>query len=129
MTKQDTSSFNDLVDITQNNLKPIVKALRKLIFKIDPNACEVVRLGYKAASYGVAANKMSEAYCHILPHKSWVNLGFYQGAHLPDPDAILEGTGKNMRHVRIYALKELSNPAVSTLIKTAQLERMSARET
>jgi hypothetical protein len=30
-----------------------------------------------------------------------VNLGFFRGAALPDPDHLLQGTGKFMRHVKL----------------------------
>ena len=37
---------------------------------------------------------MIDGYAYILPHAGWVNLGFYKGAELPDPKALLEGTGR-----------------------------------
>jgi hypothetical protein len=33
--------------------------------------------------------------------KAHVNVGFFHGATLPDPNALLEGTGKYMRHVKL----------------------------
>ena len=32
---------------------------------------------------------------------SHVNVGFFQGAALPDPSALLQGTGRFMRHVKL----------------------------
>jgi hypothetical protein len=32
---------------------------------------------------------------------SHVNVGFFQGASLPDPDRLLQGAGKFMRHVKL----------------------------
>ena len=44
---------------------------------------------------------MSDACLYLMPHKAWVNLGFYQGVTLPDPLRLLEGTGKALRHVKL----------------------------
>ena len=86
MITKNIGSFDDLIDINEENLKPIVKELRRAILEIDLNTCEVFRIGDKAATYGVGSKKMSEGYCHILPYKSWVNLGFHQGAHYRTPN-------------------------------------------
>ncbi|MDN3648105.1 DUF1801 domain-containing protein [Reinekea marina] len=124
--KNNNDNFDDLLIITEAPLKPIAKKLKALILSIDPSACEVVRMGDRAATYGVGAKKMSEGYCYILPHKSWVNLGFYQGAHLEDPASLLEGTGKNMRHVKVKSLEMCDLPAIKTLIIDSLRERRSA---
>jgi hypothetical protein len=62
---------------------------------------------------------MKDTFCAISPQKTRINLYFTQGAHLPDPSGLLEGTGKNMRHVKIDNSKLLNSRAVKTLIKTA----------
>lgn len=123
MTDKTPSTFEDLVNIAEPKLQPIVRKIRQVILDIDPDACEVVRLGDKAATYGFGPKKMSEGYCYILPYKSWVNLGFYQGAHLPDPDELLEGTGKSMRHIKIHSLEGIKKSGVKALIQEALSER------
>lgn len=126
MVDEKFGSFDDLLDIAENSLRPIVKELRRLILGVDSTACEVVRVGDKAATYGIGPKKMSEGYCYIRPYKSWVNLGFYQGAHLSDPEALLEGTGKNLRHLKIRSPEEARHPAVKELIESALSERRDA---
>ena len=123
MSETKFGNFNDLLDITGEDLRPIVLELKKVILTIDPDACEVVRLGDRAATYGVGPKKMKEGYVYILPHKSWVNLGFFRGAILDDPDGLLEGTGKSMRHIKIKSLDQANNKSIKTLIKIALIER------
>ena len=106
-------------------MRPVATTLRKVVFEIDPNACEVVRLGDRAATYGVGPRKMIDGYAYILPYKSWVNLGFYQGVDIADPEGLLEGTGAKMRHVKIRSLDDAHRPAVRALIQGA-LERRQA---
>jgi len=123
MSKTKFGNFDDLLGITTEHLRPIVSALKKIILAIDPNACEVVRLGDRAATYGVGPKKMKEGYVYILPHNNWVNLGFFRGAILNDPDGLLEGTGKNMRHIKIHNLEQANNKNINDLIKLALAER------
>ena len=93
------------------------------MFEIDPNACEVVRLGDRAATYGVGPRKMIDGYAYILPHRKWVNIGFYQGAELADPDRILEGTGARMRHVKVRSVEDANRPALRGLVQEALKRR------
>ena len=53
---------------------------------------------------------------------SHVNVGFFQGAALPDPGRLLEGTGKFMRHVKLRRGQTTNAAALSRLIETAYLD-------
>ena len=66
---------------------------------------------------------MSEGYAYILPYTDWVNLGFYQGANLPDPEGLLEGTGAKLRHVKVRDIASADTPAIRALIQSAHDER------
>ena len=68
---------------------------------------------------------MLDGYAYILPYKRWVNLGFYQGAELADPEGLLEGTGAKMRHVKVRSVDEARRAAVRALVREA-LERRRA---
>jgi hypothetical protein len=107
-------------------MQPVVRRLREIVVDVDPDSVEVVRLGDRAATYGVGPKKMSEGYSYILPYKNWVNLGFFKGAVLPDPDGIMEGTGAMMRHVKIRSLEDAEKPSVHKLIGEALAERKQA---
>jgi hypothetical protein len=48
-----------------------------------------------------------------------VTFGFLRGTSLPDPAGLLEGTGKNLRHVKVKSLDDLRNPALRKLIEAA----------
>ena len=41
------------------------------------------------------------AFGYVNVFTSHVNVGFFQGASLPDPSRLLQGTGKFMRHVKL----------------------------
>ncbi len=118
--------ISNLSSETNSDVKTIAWKLREIIFDNYPKATEVVRLGEGAASYGLGFKKNSECHVHIMPTSSYVNLGFFYGASLKDADKLLEGTGKNMRHVKVRSLKEAKNPALRTLISLALEERRTA---
>jgi hypothetical protein len=48
-----------------------------------------------------------------------VNVGFFQGAALPDPGRLLQGTGKFMRHVKLRPGTATDAASLSRLIETA----------
>ncbi|MEO8737409.1 MAG: DUF1801 domain-containing protein [Edaphobacter sp.] len=50
---------------------------------------------------------------------SHVNVGFFQGAALPDPGRLLQGTGKFMRHVKLRPGTATDAASLSKLIETA----------
>ena len=57
---------------------------------------------------------------------SHVNVGFFQGAALPDPEGLLQGTGKRMRHVKLRPGTSMDAAPLRRLIETAYSD-MKAR--
>jgi len=122
-------TFDELLEFTEPALKPLVEKLKAVILDIHPEAVEVVRLGDRAATYGVGPKKMKEGYAYILPYKKHVNLGFYQGALLDDPEGLLQGTGAKMRHIKVKNEDAADTPAIRALIAAALAERKAATGT
>jgi hypothetical protein len=56
---------------------------------------------------------------YVNAFKSHVNVGLFHGAALDDRAALLEGTGKRMRHVKLTAGRELNGVALTALIDAA----------
>ena len=100
---------------------------RALIEDIYPEVVEVPWPRQNVVGYGVGPKKMSEHFCYLAFHGDHVNLGFNQGAELPDPEGLLGGPGKTLRHVKIAALKDLENPALRELLETAKAHREATR--
>jgi len=59
------------------------------------------------------------AFAYVNAFRAHVNVGFFRGAELPDPDSLLEGTGKFMRHVKLRPAGEVSPAALKQLIELA----------
>jgi hypothetical protein len=59
---------------------------------------------------------------YVNTFKSHVNLGFFYGADLEDPAGLLEGSGKRMRHVKLYPGPDLNTAALGDLIEAAYVD-------
>ncbi len=68
-----------------------------------------------------------EPFCYVVGYARHVNLGFCEGAGLPDPEGLLEGTGKAMRHVKIRPGAEFRGQTLSRMVRDAA-KRARARQ-
>jgi hypothetical protein len=106
-------------------LRAIERALRATIRIEAPDAVEQVDFGNKLIAFG-RSMKMRGLLFAIIAHRTWVNLQLADGADLPDPDGVVEGTGKRIRHVKIRALAEASSRPVVALIRAQLAARPEA---
>ena len=118
-TMDGNGTFDDVIAESSSVVQEIAKAARELIAEVYPGVVEVPWGHQKIAGYGVGPKKMSEQFCYIAPFKAYVNLGFYYGADLPDPDGLMEGSGKALRHIKIRSLEALRRDSVKTLVVLA----------
>jgi hypothetical protein len=58
-------------------------------------------------------------FAYVNVFKAHVNVGFFQGASLPDPDRLLQGSGKCMRHVKLQPGLATDAAALHKLIEKA----------
>jgi hypothetical protein len=59
-----------------------------------------------------------------------VGVEFWRGASLLDPHSLLEGTGKNLRHVKLRSVAEAHSPAFASLLREAvRLDARSEKRT
>ncbi len=92
--------------------------LRQLLHENLPGITEQVDLPAKmiAFCYG---QKYTELICVIIPSKKGLKLGFNKGNELPDPDNLLEGTGKISRYVVICDEALINSKPLKHLIQNA----------
>ena len=62
------------------------------------------------------------AFGYINAFKAHVNVGFFRGAQIADPEGLLEGTGKFMRHVKLRPESDVNATALMKLIENAYTE-------
>jgi hypothetical protein len=66
-----------------------------------------------------SAERASNVINSIAVYSRWINLYFFEGDTLPDPEGLLQGTGSMVRSIRIRTPADLDRPAVKALIAAA----------
>jgi len=97
-------------------LQAIERALRATIRREFPDAVEQVDFGNKLIAFG-RSMKMRGLLFAIIAHTTWVNLQLADGAELPDPDGVIEGTGKRIRHIKVRSVEAASSAPVIAAIR------------
>lgn len=92
--------------------------LREVVLAGLPGITEQVDIPAKMIAY-CYGQKYTELVCTIIPSQKGLKLGFNRGTELPDPDRILEGTGKISRYVVIKSAEDINSKAVKTLLSAA----------
>jgi hypothetical protein len=101
-------------------------ALREMVLEEAPAAIESIVKSYAVAiGFSFTGKPLKDGFCHIVTYATHVNLGFNRGALLPDPNRILIGKGKSIRHMTIRNHSELENPVVRRFLQAA-IEQVSA---
>ena len=59
------------------------------------------------------------AFAYVNAFRTHLNVGFYQGASLPDPAGLLEGSGRRMRHAKVRWGEAVDTGALNALIEAA----------
>jgi hypothetical protein len=114
-----SNGFEEIINHASPEVRELAVRAKALIQEVMPEVVEVAWPRQRIAGYGVGPKKMSEQFCYIAIFKERINLGFYYGAELPDPQDLLEGTGEPMRHVKISRLEQLEDPALRQLVEAA----------
>lgn len=122
-----SNGFEEIVSGVSSHARQLAERARELIRDVYPAVVEVPWPKQRVIGYGVGPKKMSEHFCYLSVSQDHINVGFMYGAELPDPEKMLEGSGKLLRHVRITELEQLSNPALRQLLITASKHRMPER--
>lgn len=110
MPSKDTDDWFAAVEPTQ---RKILLELRDMIMAIEPAATESIK--WNRPCYANARG----LFCYLHSTRSYAVLGFQQGASLSDPAGLLEGTGKDMRHVKFDRNRRADDPVIRALVYEA----------
>jgi hypothetical protein len=96
-----------------DELRPLAEDWFARMRQCGADVREVMHDGCPVACVGDAA------FGYVNAFKDHVNVGFYRGADLVDPAGLLEGTGKRMRHVKLWPGRETDSAALGDLVAAA----------
>jgi hypothetical protein len=90
----------------------VVARLRAIVREAAPEAEEAVKWAQPVYSSG-------GPFCFIRAHAKHVNLGFWRGVDLDDPERLLEGDGEKMRHVKVTGPEAVRAEAFTAFVRQA----------
>jgi hypothetical protein len=95
---------------------------RELVLRVlaPPNE-SILDVYALALNYGFS-ERMKDQVVYIAVYTKHINFGFHQGARMDDPEGILEGDGKQLRHIKIKSQADLGNPVVGDYLRRAAPE-------
>lgn len=94
------------------------RQLRDIVRAVMPGAGEELDRPGRVIGYGFGPG-YSGLVCTIIPSKKGVKLGVVNGALLPDPHGLLEGSGKQHRYVAFSKPADLEKAGLKELLRTA----------
>jgi hypothetical protein len=103
-----------------NELGAIAQRWFEVMRECGDDVRELLHDGHPTACVGDAA------FGYVNAFRAHVNVGFFRGAEIADPERLLEGTGKFMRHVKLRPESDVDATALMKLIETAYTD-MKAR--
>src|ERR1700729_3337690 len=130
-TRPPNPQLLNFLEAYDRTIGDLALALREIILEEVPDASESVYQLYTVAIWFGFSGKMKDMFCYIATSAGHVNLGFPRGTSLPDPNRVLEGDGKTMRHIKFRDHRDVERPFVRRYIQTAmeQAGRLGARGT
>jgi len=112
-------------------IRDVFAALRAVAREVMTDAQEQVDLPDRVLAWGFGPPggvRMSGFAVGLIPHTAHVNVQLADGALLPDPAGIVEGTGKRIRHVKCRSLDDVARPALRALIEEQAARRREAAQ-
>ena len=82
-------------------LPKVARALRNFVKGIVPGVKETEN------AWGIPTFEAPNPFCFYMAGKNHVTFGFHFGTSLKDPERLLEGTGENIRHVKLRTVADL----------------------
>jgi hypothetical protein len=101
----------------------MAKLTRAVLAKLRPRFPGAVELVYDKKRGMVVGFCPDEHASNVINsigvYSKWINLYFFEGDTLPDPEGILQGSGTIVRNIRITGADDLDRPAVKALMAEA----------
>ena len=114
------AQLNRIIGQRSTDIAKLTKSALAKMRLLLPGAAELVYDKKNSLVIGFcSADRASNAINSIATYSKWINLYFFEGDTLPDPEGLLKGTGSMVRSIRITDASELDRPAVKALIAAA----------
>ena len=110
---QSAKSKSRYVNDENSQLQRVVRELSTSVKETVPTSKQTVN------AWGVPTFEAKNPFCFYMVGKNHVTFGFHFGTSLQDPERLLEGTGKNIRHVKLRALEDVKRKGLKEMVEAA----------
>ncbi len=97
---------------TSDKHKDTLEALRQLVHDAVAGVTEEFK-------WGRPVFRADKDFAYLKTAKAYVTLGFFKFDKLNDPNGLLEGTGKDMRHIKIKSEQDIDRGLLMEWLKAA----------
>ena len=109
-----------IIDQRPPEMARLTKAVLAKVRERLPGTVEMVYDKKNALVIGFcSAPKAANVINSIAVYSKWINLYFFEGDTLPDPEGLLQGSGSMVRSLRVTDAAALDRPAVRALMAAA----------
>lgn len=109
-----------IVDRRSPEIAALTTAALTKMRRLLPGATELVYDKKNSLVIGFcSSDRASTAINSLATYTKWINLFFFDGDSLPDPERLLKGTGAMVRSIRLSDAAELDRPAIKALVAAA----------
>lgn len=81
----------------------IILTLRDILLHADNGLTEKIKWN----NLTILRGKQNILFMYSFKTVEYVNVGFFDAVHLPDPKGLFEGSGESMRHIKVYDIKTI----------------------
>ena len=111
--------FEHLLGFKEASLIDLFRDVRQFVLTLYPDSVELLYHTHALTAVFSTSERLSDAFCMIPIYSKHLNLGFNKGTLIDDPEKLLQGTGKLIRHIPITKAADYRNKATEALIRTA----------
>lgn len=116
-----SAQLTAIIDARPSAMAKLTKAVLAKVRERIPGSIELVYDKKNSLVIGFcSAERASNVINSIAVYSRWINLYFFEGDTLPDPDGLLQGTGSMVRSIRVTEAAALDRPAVKALMAEAR---------
>lgn len=106
MNKQVTDYINN----SPEEQKIIMERIREIIHKSVPDVLEEFKWSRPVFT-------LKKDFAYLKTAKAYVTLGFFNSNNIKEETYLLEGTGKDMRHIKIKKVEEINSKLLDKWFK------------
>ena len=111
------AQIDSYIDCYEPAIAKQFRAARAYLRKLFPRGYELVYDNYNALGIGYSySDKSSGVVASVVAYPRWVSIFFFNGATLKDPDNLLRGSGKKIRHLVLQPNAAVGDRSVRTLL-------------